>query len=487
MDPEGSTNNKMQKKELTMNEKTSDELTKMISGSALWTYRKPIFTAVVIPKQDSSTSTDSHEFDSDDDVDEKTVPLLADDESDTTKIVHQEIVCSEERESFLFSSMYNYSLIFGIVVGCFIQSSSLGANYILMILFGRDPREMASHQTEIIILSLLWSFMTSFMGIFMLLILRTLVSSAANGLNLNNIVAGRPTVFFNTQLSLVAYLEFPFAFGALAGVCVSWAAIDVALGLRSHAYHSLYTLAFAYIGKVAFEACSGHASDDDEDDWEEENSLLATSEKQAEENVSKVHKEFKVKGAITGLLVGFFIQFSSLGASFLIDALSHGNKNMTTPVIISRQTLLLYSLGWSFVFGTMGVAILLLLRFLVGIVCDHIVSHSQQAKSEADDEEVDEEEEIVDSWAMSLEFFFAAGCLVGVNLAWLITDVVLGLNALMWRSLCTLAVAGLWCFVLAYFFGFNTVLSARSSRRRRWGKKMVTKATQTTKEGYLIV
>ena len=471
MDPEGSKNS------TTSMEHESVDDKKMISGNAIWTYRKPIFTAIVIPKKDAGTTTD-----------EKAVPLLAATDKELAvndKLTEDDASTREERDQWLFSSLYKYSLVFGLVIGCFIQSSSLGANYILMILFRRDSREMAQHQSALVTFSLGWSFLTSLMGILMLLILRSLVASAARGLNQNNVLAGRPTVFSNTQQSLVAFLEFPFAFGALAGVCLSWAAIDITLGLRSHAYNSLYTLVFAYVGKVVFEAFSPKTpleKDDEEDELNTEE-LIKASRKESEDVVVEINKEFKVKGLLTGLLVGFFIQFSSLGASFLIDALARGTD--AAPMMLTKQRLLFFSLGWSFVFGTMGVAILLLLRFLVGIVCDRILCETH----ESEDELEDEEEETVDRWSMSLEFFFAVGCLVGVNVAWLITDLGLGLNALVWRSLGTLAVAAVWCCILAHSFGFETVIynaPFTSRRGRRRGKK-VTKATQTTQEGFLIV
>ena len=503
MDPEGMehTIGKEEKEEVMMMMNETKTKKKFITGSAVWSYRKPIFTAIVIPKKDATTSMDDDEtlalLDCDDDSIDNETPL------NRNKAAAGQPLSSEteedsvvDKDGSLLAPMYNFSLVFGFLVGCFIQSSSLGANYILMVAFGRDHHEMSKHPMGIIAFSLAWSFLTSFMGIIVLLILRSLVCLAAEGLNKNNLLAGRPTVFCKTHLSLVAFLEFPFAFGALAGVCTAWAATDLVLGLRCHAYHSIVTLVVAYGGKRVFQAFtydSSLTSEDRDDFSDDEDSisvikkpLLEDASKNADEKVSKIDQEFKVKGTATGLLVGFFIQFSSLGASFLIDALLNGNNNSAVPVSLSRERLVVFSLGWSFVFGTMGVAILLLFRYLVGLVCDHILSRNQGSE-----EEIEEEAEMAERWAVSLEFFFAVGCLVGVNLAWLITDVGLGLNALVWRSLATLAVAAAWCLLLAYCFGFSSILYHQSDdsghRQGRHGVKMVTKATQTTKEGLLLV
>jgi len=476
-------------------------------GQAIWPYRKPIYTAVVVEKRFPSTESfdgDASTASSSSANSSELPPLISAQLFSSGDETGSEVSASgrsnqsfdvEDQEQtadeWLLASIYKYSIIFGLLVGCFIQSSSLGANYILMIVFGRDFEVMAQHHQNVVLFSLAWSFLTSLMGIAILLILRSLISLASQGLDKSNLPTGPRTIFFSHQLSLVAYLEFPFAFGALAGVCASWAGTDLLLGLESHAYHSLLTLFMAYFGKFVFESCSrrsviGSGCGERDEPASDKTQPLLESRESAEEKVQRIHKEFKSKGLITGLLVGFFIQFSSLGASFLIDALANDDEtDENHQSSISKQNLLLFSLGWSFVFGTMGVAILLLLRYLVGIVCDHILSQSQSPESE-----IEEEEEMADKWSVSLEFFFAVGCLVGVNMAWLLTDVGLGLNAHIWRSILTLGAAGVWCCVLARCFGFRHVVSSEDTNSNviyPTSKKTVTKATQTNSDCLLIV
>lgn len=492
MEPEGNTN-QIRMPLLHIDQATSVE-EKMTTGNAI----SPCFMAMEIPEQNMPQDVDTCMIDRF--VDDKRIPLLAggDESYHSTKMSDETVATAsaavvftqDEQEERMFAAMYKFSIIFGVVVGCFIQASSLGANYVLLVLLGHNLQELSNHKTEIISFSLAWSFMTSLMGTFVLFVVRSLVRSAVNGLNHNNVASGRPIVAFKSA-SLVANLEFPFAFGALAGVCLSWAAIDFTLGLRDYASNSLLTLAFAFLSKGVFESWIFNTPTEDDVDCDnvfvDEKPLLESSEKGPLDENIKVLKEFKYKGMTTGLLVGFFIQFSSLGASFLVNALSRG-KDLSSPITMTREGLLMFSLGWSFVFGTMGVAILLFLRMLVGLVCDHILSQNQGTNADVEDEE-----EMVDGWSISLEFFFAAGCLVGVNVAWLITDVALGLNALIWRSLGTLAVATIWFVFLARSFGFqlNFFLRSSSPHRRRGIRnqrgKMVSQATQTTREGFLIV
>jgi uncharacterized membrane protein len=168
-----------------------------------------------------------------------------------------------------------------------------------------------------------------------------------------------------------------------------------------------------------------------------------------------MHGEFKFKGICIGLLIGFFIQFSSLGASFLLDALyggsseHHNHDSSNSRLAISKKELLSFSLAWSFLFGTMGVMILLLLRELVLMVW-------QQQQQQAKQQQVTV---VVVEWmerlCLDLEFYFAVGCLLGVNVAWVLTDLGLGFKAHIIRSLLTLVAAAVWCKVLAHCFAYN--------------------------------
>ena len=61
----------------------------------------------------------------------------------------------------LFGAFKNHSLIIGLLVGFFVQFSTLGANFLVIALWENDL--MSRSKTEIVILSLVWSAFTSFM------------------------------------------------------------------------------------------------------------------------------------------------------------------------------------------------------------------------------------------------------------------------------------------------------------------------------------
>lgn len=336
-------------------------------------------------------------------------------------------------------SFPRYSLLLGFIVGCFIQSSSLGANYVLTVLFGHDLEELKEHHNKIMIFSLVWSLATSTMGVLVVLFLRSLLQAV-------------PNASCQSQLNLWQ-IEYSFAFGALAGVCMAWCGTDVLLGFQAHAFHSLMTLVFAVIAKTILScmARDGYNAErifldhDDYDDLEALPEDLAadgyfplvdkySSEEASTSSSMTLHTHFKIHGTILGVLIGFFIQMSSLGASFLLDTFA-GQEN--GQLALNSESLLAFSLGWSFVFGSMGVMILLILRRLLMLVC-HCIPKKEAGKL-----------------GLMLEFYFAVGCLVGVNLAWVLTDVGLGLQAHVMRSMLTLAASAVWCRFLACCFFSN--------------------------------
>jgi hypothetical protein len=369
---------------------------------------------------------------------------------------------STNNDAFL-TSFNRCSLLLGFLVGCFIQSSSLGANYILTIFCGHDRQVIQDNRTHIYLFSLGWSFLTSMMGVFILFFLRNLLAvhqQNKHNMNSSSSSSNNKTKEMN---ALFVHLEYSFAFGALAGVCVAWTFTDLLLGLNVHAYHSVLTLIFAMIGKVLVEytsCCQDADYDEDEDQQVDSNRLaeplLLDQESGSRANKStltkfqseSMHGEFKFKGICIGLLVGFFIQFSSLGASFLLDALYGENHSR----VITKKELLSFSLAWSFLFGTMGVMILLLLRELVLMVWQ------QQQKTSAT---LDWMERL----CLDLEFYFAVGCLLGVNIAWVLTDLGLGFKAHIIRSLLTLFAAAVWCKVLAHCFAYNLRSSSSNSNK----------------------
>jgi len=136
----------------------------------------------------------------------------------------------EEQESQQHASVKLSSLLLGVLVGFFIQFSTLGANYLVISIWGEDV--MNTSKSEIVVFSLLWSFFTSSMAIVILAFLRNLLSAS----------------FYGPDLDIVVlHMECRFVVGALVGVCSAWAATDYVLGMSQQIVYSVVTLVVALL------------------------------------------------------------------------------------------------------------------------------------------------------------------------------------------------------------------------------------------------
>jgi hypothetical protein len=86
----------------------------------------------------------------------------------------------------------------------------------------------------------------------------------------------------------------------------------------------------------------------------------------------RVFGKFKLSSLILGLLIGFFIQFSTLGANFLVITI--WGEDVITK---SKTDIVMFSLLWSFFTSAMAIIILSFLRNLVTITFNAISSQSQ--------------------------------------------------------------------------------------------------------------
>ena len=133
-----------------------------------------------------------------------------------------------------------YSLVIGLIIGCFIQFSSLGANFLMTSIYGYDVFFMK----EFVAVSLLWCFVTSIMGVCILLFLRSLiVTSFYATTSINKSFEGKEEFIAR----LIQHMEYHFAIGSLIGVCTSWTITDVIIGMKAHVAHSLVTLFVALV------------------------------------------------------------------------------------------------------------------------------------------------------------------------------------------------------------------------------------------------
>jgi hypothetical protein len=120
------------------------------------------------------------------------------------------------------------SFLLGIIVGFFIQFSTLGANYLALSFMGEAILTVT--QRDLIIFSLIWSLITSTMAILVLAFLRKILFTMYIGKDIEDIIL---------------HMECRYVVGALIGVCTAWAATDVALGMSGQVIYSMVTLVAA--------------------------------------------------------------------------------------------------------------------------------------------------------------------------------------------------------------------------------------------------
>ena len=147
-------------------------------------------------------------------------PLLkhqtSDEEQQTTQEQHASIKTS--------------SLLLGLLVGFFIQFSTLGANYLVVTVWGEDV--LNTSKNEIITISILWSLFTSSMAIVILAFLRNVILVSYRGVEMDHVVL---------------HVECRFVVGALVGVCSAWAFTDYMLGMAHQIVYSVATLAVSLL------------------------------------------------------------------------------------------------------------------------------------------------------------------------------------------------------------------------------------------------
>ena len=133
-----------------------------------------------------------------------------------------------------------------------------------------------------------------------------------------------------------------------------------------------------------------------------------------------------------GMIIGIFIQASSLGTSLITTSL-YGKDIYTTNAFV------MVSLAWCLVAAIMGVAVMLLLRNLV-VTAFYAVNSSIR-----DVETLDAKETFMLQVIGNMEHFFAVGSLVGVGVAWLVTDFLLKMEGHACHSVVTVGLALVWC------------------------------------------
>jgi hypothetical protein len=206
--------------------------------------KQEIFQA--IPLADASSSYDA-----------KYEPLI---------VRRQKAADTARLDDFLFARFKMSALLMGVLVGFFIQFSTLGANFLVINIWGEDI--LNKSRNDIVVFSLVWSFFTSAMAIIILAFLRNIVSIAY----LSVMKKSQEMVE-----ELVLHLECRFVVGALIGVCTAWTITDALMGMQAQIVYSMATLAIALIWCRIMMACVGNSRlslDDDDEEVEEPEILI---------------------------------------------------------------------------------------------------------------------------------------------------------------------------------------------------------------------
>lgn len=357
---------------------------------------------------------------------------------DHEEIYQEDAPCLEPQddESAQLSSFKTFSVLLGLLIGCFIQISSLAANYYLgnsssSITDTVEEEEggmmmtTTTSTTTAIVFSVIWSFFTSTLGVIIMLSIRSML----------------------LQQKHKIIVECYFAAGALAGVCLAWMGTDIALGMHQHLIHSAFTMFLALLWCKILCQCfpvdtcddtttttTGTTREDQEDCSDSlEELLLVQSSSSFQEDDKTVESILspcgvKTMGLFLGTLIGLFIQFSSMGANFFVHRLCDN------PVV--------FSLVWSFVTSTMGITVLLFIRILLAISWSGGAGDGKLLQR--------------DHYTLLLhvECFFAIGATLGLNFAWTLTDMALGLESHILQSFFTLLGTLIWCKLVMFCCGY---------------------------------
>lgn len=147
--------------------------------------------------------------------------------------------------SWLFRRFQRSSLVLGLLMGFLIQFSTLGANSLAAVIWGKDVVLHSSARMDVLVFSTAWSVVTSVMAVIMLAVIRNLVSMTHRAFaNDDNNTASTLTINIDDWLM---QLECRYVVGALVGVCLAWSWTDLLLGQTLQMIYSSLILVGALV------------------------------------------------------------------------------------------------------------------------------------------------------------------------------------------------------------------------------------------------
>jgi len=120
--------------------------------------------------------------------------------------------------------------------------TTLGTNVVILEIWGDSF--IKKSRGDIVLFSLIWSFVTSALAILMLFFLRALVSNFFRSLPLKESMRDSSESILQ---KMIENLELLFVIGALVGVSVAWVATDMFLGMRPQVNFSLVALGISLV------------------------------------------------------------------------------------------------------------------------------------------------------------------------------------------------------------------------------------------------
>lgn len=481
-------------------EKTVCSSSRTIDGvfrESQW-YQDSNTNIIIFPSVNNCNTSSSHDLTMNTSYDDETTLYLLEDSLESyshddddddiemfQKVDYDGIVQNEEKaeevleiahQGQLEPSAKMQSFIVGLLLGLFMQFSTLGANFLVSSYYlnkennGGDIYSSDS-PFNLVTFNITWSIFASLLGVFFMIVTHYLLS-----------------LLHKPMKSKLIYMECFITTGALVGVCLAWIGTDELLHVHGHFVLSLTTLAGALIWckilTVLLQSDNRCASDgdrngDDEDDDHEDqislNEPLLPKQGNGSARINgssvKLQRKIKIAGSVLGALTGIFIQFSSLAVNFLLQAI-YGSDVENESSEISQTSQLGASLGfndsmkekiisisflWSFITSLIGIFLLLTIRFMVS---DAILSVDM--KNRSDSFLIRHHDKLI----LHLECAFALGAIVGLNAAWTFTDSLLGLESHFIESAFTLIGTFAWCKVVLYCCGERALTTSKDDFRR---------------------
>lgn len=142
---------------------------------------------------------------------------------------------------------------------------------------------------------------------------------------------------------------------------------------------------------------------------------------------------------LLGILIGFFIQVSTVGASFL--------TNLPWAKGSSDQNVAVYALAWSVITASASCGVMMIFRSFVEITFNLTFGNRLANDHVTHDR-------LLDELVWHFECYFSLGVLISVTMAWVATSIFLGMPSTFIDICITIALPVFWC--VSFFIIFMT-------------------------------